>query len=107
MKIEPGGLLMKMAAAKKTIESSPRAKGSSATSATDPKVDKSSLRGDAIVSDLLKMNFLSSPSACFNLVDHIHEAGDLETVSSFSLENSREATFHMFKKRVVLAVEPI
>ncbi|CAL2257266.1 unnamed protein product [Prunus armeniaca] len=75
-----------MVTAKETRESSPRAKGSSATSAADPKMDKSSLAGDAIVYDLLKTNFLSSPSTCFKLVDHIHQAGDLETVLSLSLE---------------------
>ncbi|CAL9011792.1 unnamed protein product [Prunus brigantina] len=79
-------LEVRMTAAKETRESSPWAKGSSATLATDPKVDKSSPTGDEIVSDLLKTNFLSSSSACFKLVDHIHQAGDLETVSSLSLE---------------------
>lgn len=75
-----------MAAAKETRESSPWAKDSSVTSVADPKVDKSSLVRDALVSNLLKTNCLSSSSACFKLVDHIHEVGDLETVSSLSLE---------------------
>ncbi|KAI5327720.1 hypothetical protein L3X38_027116 [Prunus dulcis] len=74
-----------MVAAKETRESSPRAKSSSAMSAADPKVDKSSPVGDAIVSDLLKTNFLSSSFACFELVDHIHQVGDLEIVSSLLL----------------------
>ncbi|CAL9019534.1 unnamed protein product, partial [Prunus brigantina] len=79
-------LEMRMAAAKETRESSPRAKGSFVTSVADPKVDKSSLARDAIVSNLLKMNFLSSPSACFKLVDHIHQVSDLETVSNGDIE---------------------
>ncbi|CAL9005925.1 unnamed protein product [Prunus brigantina] len=58
-------LEMRLAEAKKMRESSARAKGSSSASAADPKVDKSNPAGDAIVSDLLKMNFMSSPCACF------------------------------------------
>ncbi|CAL9029677.1 unnamed protein product [Prunus brigantina] len=51
-------------------------------SAADPKVDKSTHAGDADVSDLLKMNFLSSPSTCAELVDQIRQAGDLGTFST-------------------------
>ncbi|CAL2277269.1 unnamed protein product [Prunus armeniaca] len=87
-------------AVKKVRESSVRAKGSSTISAADPKMDKSSPEGDACVSDLLKMNFLSSLSACFKLVDHIHKASDLDTFSSLSLEKQREATFHLLQKGV-------
>ncbi|CAL8167146.1 unnamed protein product [Prunus armeniaca] len=75
-------LKVRMAVAKKTREPSPWAKGSPATLAVDPKVEKSSPAGDAGVSDLPKTNFLSSLSAYFKLVDHIHQAGDLETVSN-------------------------
>ncbi|KAI5322914.1 hypothetical protein L3X38_031986 [Prunus dulcis] len=49
-----------------------QAKSSSATSAADPKMDKSTVAGDACMSDMLKMNFLSSPSTCGELVDQIH-----------------------------------
>ncbi|CAL9025443.1 unnamed protein product [Prunus brigantina] len=59
-------LEVRLAEAKKMRESSARAKGSSSASAADPKVDKSNPAGDAIVSDMLKMNFMSSPCACFN-----------------------------------------
>lgn len=48
------------------------AKGSSKMRAAGPKVDMSNSIGDACVSDMLKMNFLSSQSACVKLVDHIH-----------------------------------
>ncbi|CAL8175718.1 unnamed protein product [Prunus armeniaca] len=90
-------LEMRLAEAKKTRESSARAKGSS-VSAFDPKVNKSSLAGDACVSDLLETNFLSNPSSCAELVDHICQAGDLGTFLSLSLEKQREATFHLLKK---------
>lgn len=62
---------------------------------------------DASVSDLLKTHFLSSPSACAELVDQIHQVGDLGTFSSISLEKQRETTFHILKKIVVFAVETI
>lgn len=52
--------MLRKAAAKKTRESSAIEKSSFVTSAADPKADKSNLIGDAGVSDLLKMNFLSS-----------------------------------------------
>ncbi|CAL2225946.1 unnamed protein product [Prunus armeniaca] len=71
-----------MAVAKKARESSPQAKGSSATLVADSKVDKSSPAGDANVSILLNTNFLSSPFACFKLVDHIYQASNLDTFSS-------------------------
>ncbi|CAL9018646.1 unnamed protein product [Prunus brigantina] len=64
------------------LESFAWAKGSSATSAADPKVDKSTSEKDAGVSNLLKMNFLSSPSTCAELVDQIRQAGDLGTSST-------------------------
>ena len=65
-------LLARMAAAKEVRDSSAQAKGHSDTRTASPKVDKPSTTWDACVSDLLKMNFLSSPSACAKLVDHIH-----------------------------------
>ncbi|CAL8135804.1 unnamed protein product [Prunus armeniaca] len=49
-------------------ESSPRAKSFSAMSAADPNVDKFSPEKDAGVFNLLKTNFLSSPSTCAQLV---------------------------------------
>ncbi|KAI5351589.1 hypothetical protein L3X38_004480 [Prunus dulcis] len=96
-----------MLTAKKTRESSARVNGSSATSAADPKVDKSSRTRDASMYDLLKTKFLSSLSACFKLVDHIHQASDLDTSSSLSLEKQREATFHLLQKGEVFAAETI
>lgn len=68
---------------KKARESSVRVKGSFATSTIDPKVDKSSPTEDADMSDLLKMDFLSSPSTCFKLVDHIYQVGKLDIFSVF------------------------
>ncbi|CAL9024579.1 unnamed protein product [Prunus brigantina] len=100
-------LEMKLAEAKKLRESSARAKGSSSATTVAPKADKSSPRGDACVSDLLKTNFLSSPSSCVELVDHIRQAGDLGTFSSLSLEKQREATFHLIQKGLVFAGETI
>ncbi|CAL9012002.1 unnamed protein product, partial [Prunus brigantina] len=100
-------LEVRLAEARKARESSARAKDSSATSAADPKVDKSSTAGDAGVSDLLKTHFLSSPSSCSELVDQIRQAGDLGTFSSLSLEKKREATLHLLQKGVVFATETI
>ncbi|CAL2229957.1 unnamed protein product [Prunus armeniaca] len=68
-------LEVRMTVVKKRRESSARAKGSSAK---DPKVDKPSPAKDAGVSNLLKKNFLSSPSTCAQLVDQIRQAGDLD-----------------------------
>ncbi|CAL2238623.1 unnamed protein product [Prunus armeniaca] len=82
---------MRLAKAKKTSESSARAKGSS-VSAVDPKVNKSSPAGDACVFDLLKSNFLSNPSSCAELVDHICQAGDLGTFSIFVAETIRNSS---------------
>ena len=59
------------------------------------------------MSDLLKMNFLSSPSACAKLVDQIRQASDLGTFSSLSLEKQREAKFYLLQKGVVFAPEII
>ncbi|CAL8169251.1 unnamed protein product [Prunus armeniaca] len=81
-----------MVAVKKTRESSVQVKGSSITSVADPKVDKSSPAWDADVSDLLTINLLSSPFVCFKLVDHIHQAGDLETVSTLAAETIRNSS---------------
>ncbi|CAL8154981.1 unnamed protein product [Prunus armeniaca] len=100
-------LEMKLAEAKKMRESSARAKGSSSATAVEPKVDKSNPAGDACVSDLLKTNFLSNPSSCAELVDHIRQAGDLGTFSSLSLEKQREASFHLIQKGLVFAAETI
>ncbi|CAL9000264.1 unnamed protein product [Prunus brigantina] len=75
-----------MAATKKARESSARLKGSSEIQITNPKANKSNPTGDTGVSDLLKTNFLSSPYAYVKLVDHIHQASNLGTFSSLSLE---------------------
>ncbi|CAL2257686.1 unnamed protein product [Prunus armeniaca] len=78
-------LEVRMEAAKKTRESSPRANGSSATSVADPKVDKSSPAGDASMSDMLKKNLLSNPSSC---VDEL-EKKNAELASQLSTEQAR------------------
>ncbi|VVA33509.1 PREDICTED: LOC110760952 partial [Prunus dulcis] len=95
-----------MAAAKKVRESSTRANGSSKIRIAGPKINKSNSTGDACVSDMLKVNFLSSPSACVKLVDQIHQA-HLGTFSSLSLEKQNETDVHLLKKGVVFAVEAI
>ncbi|VVA39852.1 PREDICTED: LOC110760952 partial [Prunus dulcis] len=64
--------------AKKARESSTRAKDSSKTQTAGPKVDKCNFTKDVCVYDLLVTNFLSSPSACIKLVDHIHQLSELE-----------------------------
>ncbi|CAL8175710.1 unnamed protein product [Prunus armeniaca] len=73
----------------------------------NPEVDKFNPVGDAGMSDLLKTNFLSSQSTSVELVDQIHQVGDLCTFSSLSLEKQREATFHLFQKGVAFAIETI
>lgn len=78
-----------MEAFKKARESFSRANGSSATPSADPKVDKSSPTGDACVSDLFKINSISRSPTCVKLVDHIQQAGDLDTFSSLSLEKKK------------------
>ncbi|KAL6289075.1 hypothetical protein ACE6H2_006585 [Prunus campanulata] len=100
-------LQARLAEAKKMKESSARAKGSSSVLAVDPKVNKSTPAGDARVSDLLKMNFLSNPSSCAELVDHIRQAGDLGTFSSLSLENQREVAFHLLQKGLIFAAQTV
>ncbi|CAL2239307.1 unnamed protein product [Prunus armeniaca] len=100
-------LEVRMATAKKMRESSAWAKGYSSASVVDPKANKSSPAGDACVSDMLKMNFLSNPSSCVELVDHIRQVDDLGTFSSLSLEKQREATFHLIQKGLVFAAETI
>ncbi|CAL8153316.1 unnamed protein product [Prunus armeniaca] len=54
----PIPLEVRLVEARKSRKSFARAKGSSATSTADPKVEKSTSAGDAGLSDLLKMNFL-------------------------------------------------
>ncbi|CAL8130888.1 unnamed protein product [Prunus armeniaca] len=76
-------------------------------STADSKVDKSSLGGDAGVSNLLKMNFLSSASIGAELVDQIRQADEISTFSSLSLEKQKEATFHLLKRGVAFAVKTI
>ncbi|CAL9007615.1 unnamed protein product [Prunus brigantina] len=92
---------------KKTRESSARVKRSSSASVVNPKVNKSSPVGNACIYDLLKPNFLSNPSSCAELVDHIRQASDLGTFSSLSLERQRETTFHLIQKGLVFATETI
>ncbi|KAI5316642.1 hypothetical protein L3X38_036349 [Prunus dulcis] len=81
-------LEVRMATAKKTRQSSVRAKGFFATSTVDPKVDKSSSARDAGVSDMLKTNFLSSSSTCAELVDQIHQDGDLDAYFRLERQNA-------------------
>ncbi|CAL8174062.1 unnamed protein product [Prunus armeniaca] len=100
-------LEIRLAEAKRMRESYAQAKCSSPALAVDPKANKFSSAGDACVSDMLKTNFLSNPSSCAELVDHIRQAGDLGTFSSLSLEKQRESTFHLIKKGLVFAAETI
>ncbi|CAL2259752.1 unnamed protein product [Prunus armeniaca] len=100
-------LEVRLAEAKKTRESSARAKGSYVMPTTNHKMGKFNPAGDAGVSDMLKMNFLSSPSTCAELVNHIRQAGDLDTFSSLYLEKQREGTFHLLQKGLVFAAETI
>ncbi|CAL2271150.1 unnamed protein product [Prunus armeniaca] len=101
-------LEVRLAEATKARESFARTKGSSATSVADPlEVRLAEATGDAGVSDLLKTQFLSSPSSCAELVDQIYQAGDLGAFSSLSLEKQREATLHLLQKGVVFAAETI
>lgn len=65
------------------------------------------LQGGVCVSNLFKMNFLSSPYVCTKLVDHIHHAGDFSIFSSFSLEKQNEATVSLLQKGVIFAIEAI
>ncbi|CAL2278272.1 unnamed protein product [Prunus armeniaca] len=103
----PIPLEVRLTEAKKARESFAWAKGSSTTSAADLKVDKFTLAEDAGVSDVLKTNFLSSPSTCAELVHQIRQAGDLGTFPSLSLEKQKEATFHLLQKGIVFAAETI
>ncbi|VVA39347.1 PREDICTED: LOC110760952 partial [Prunus dulcis] len=64
--------------AKKARESSTRAKDSSKTQTAGPKVDKCNFTKDVCVYDLIVTNFLSSPSTCIKLVDHIYQLSELE-----------------------------
>ncbi|KAI5313990.1 hypothetical protein L3X38_043166 [Prunus dulcis] len=88
--------------AKKVRESSTRAKGYSEMRTICLKNDKSNFAREACVFDMLKTNFLSSPSACVKLVDHIHHAGDLGTLSSLSLEKQKKEAAKLLQKGVVL-----
>ncbi|CAL9018641.1 unnamed protein product [Prunus brigantina] len=83
-------LEVRLAEGKKARESSAQAKGSNAMPAANPKVGKFNPIGDAGVSDLLKMNFLSSLSTCAELVNHIRQGGYLDTFSSLSLEKQKD-----------------
>ncbi|KAL6276769.1 hypothetical protein ACE6H2_020370 [Prunus campanulata] len=65
-------LEVRMKVAKKSKKSSTRVKGSSETRTAGPKVDMSNFARDACVSDLLKMNFLSSQSTCVKLSEQIN-----------------------------------
>ncbi|CAL9024626.1 unnamed protein product, partial [Prunus brigantina] len=100
-------LEVRLAGAKKARESSTRVKGSYVIPGSNPEVGKFNPVGDAGMSNLLKTNFLSCSSTCAELVNHIHQAGNLDTFSSFSLEKQREATFHLLKVRLVFATETI
>ncbi|CAL2229887.1 unnamed protein product [Prunus armeniaca] len=86
--LSPIPLEVRLAEASKAKESSTWAKGSSAMSGANLKVDKSSPVGDAGMSDLLKTHFLSSPSACAELLSEL-EKKNAELVSKLSAEQTR------------------
>ncbi|CAL2256023.1 unnamed protein product [Prunus armeniaca] len=73
-------LKVRLVEAKKARASFALAKGSHAVLAANLEVGKFNPVGDASISDLLKMNFLSSMSTCSQLVNHIRQAGDLDTL---------------------------
>ena len=56
------------------------------------------------MSDLLKTGFLSSPSACVKLVDHVYRAGDLCAFSSLPLDKQEEAAMYHLQKGTIFAV---
>ncbi|CAL2275649.1 unnamed protein product [Prunus armeniaca] len=101
----PIPLKVSLAEARKVRESSAHGKGSSATSAADPNQDKSNPVGDANVSDLLKTHFLSSLSACAELVDQIRQAGNLvfvaETIWNLSAVTPSSAQLNDLEKKDV------
>lgn len=62
---------------------------------------------DEHVSDLLKLNFLSSLFACAKLADRVHQASDLGTFLSISLEKQNKAIMHLLQKMIVFTAETI
>lgn len=62
---------MLQAVVKRARELSTRAKSYSVARTAGPEVGDNSAR-DKCMSDVLKTNFLSSPSACAKMVDHVH-----------------------------------
>lgn len=88
-----------MVVARKARELSAQAKSSTSAQAEGPKVGKPcSATGDVCVSDALKMNFLSSPSACAKLIDLLHQASDLSTFSNLSLEKQKHKVIALLQK---------
>lgn len=91
---------MLQVAANRAKELLARAKSHSAVRTIGQRVSDSSVGGE-YVSDLLKIDFLSSPSVCAKLVDQVYQVGDLNTVSSFSLDKQKETTMCHLQNRMI------
>ncbi|CAL2234948.1 unnamed protein product [Prunus armeniaca] len=94
---------MLQAASKKAKESFARAKSPPVARTAGLGIGDNSVRGEP-VSDLLKTGFLSSPSACAKLADHVYRAADLCAFSSLPLDKQEEAAMYHLKKGMVFAV---
>ncbi|CAL9028653.1 unnamed protein product, partial [Prunus brigantina] len=101
--VKRGANFILQVAVMRARESFARAKSHSVERTTSPGVGDSSV-GDEHLSDLLKMNFLSSPSACAKLVDHIHQASALDTFSSLSRDKQEEAAMYHLQNEIVFDV---
>ncbi|KAI5349222.1 hypothetical protein L3X38_002109 [Prunus dulcis] len=101
--VKRGADSMLQVAAKRAKESSARAKSPPIARTAGPGIGDSSAGGEP-VSDLLKTGFLSSPSACAKLADHVYRAGDLCAFSNHPLDKQEEAAMYHLKKGMVFAV---
>ncbi|KAI5330168.1 hypothetical protein L3X38_029566 [Prunus dulcis] len=89
--------------AKRAKESSVRVKSPPIARTAGPGIGDSSAGGEP-VSDLLKTGFLSSPSACAKLADHVYRAGDLCAFLNLPLDKQEEAAMYHLQKGMVFAV---
>ncbi|CAL2271694.1 unnamed protein product [Prunus armeniaca] len=101
--IKRGADSMLQAASKKAKESSARAKSPPVARTAGLGISDNSVGGEP-VSDLLKTGFLSSPSTCAKLADHVYRAADLCAFSSLPLDKQEEAALYHLQKGMVFAV---
>ncbi|CAL2258954.1 unnamed protein product [Prunus armeniaca] len=101
--IKRGADSMLQAASKKAKESSARAKSPPVARTAGLGIGDNSVGGEP-VSDLLKTGFLSSPSACAKLANHVYRAADLCAFSSLPLDKQEEAALYHLQKGMVFAV---